>query len=68
MLTGHGVEAGAHFTVGLILGCQFIPGNQWNRLVRHSFGHQDRAFDAEFVEAGIGQVLQVRLQLGCRGR
>ncbi len=64
----HGVEAGAHFTVGLIFGGEFIAGEHRNRLVGHSLGHQDGAFHSQFVQASVGQVLQVGLQLGGRGR
>ncbi len=68
----HGVEASAHFAVGLIFGGEFLAGDQRDRRSgRRSgqrFGHQDRAFDAEFVQTGVGQMLQVGLQFGCRRR
>ena len=64
----HSVEAGAHLAVRLIFGGKFIPGNQRNRLVGRSLGHQDRTFHAQLVQASVGQVLQVGLQFGGCGR
>ena len=36
-------------------------------VVKRSVGHQGGAFDAEFVEAGLGHVLRVGLELGGGG-
>ena len=64
----HGVESRAHLALSLILGRQFLGKDERNGCAGCHLGHQDRAFDANFVQAGIGQVLEIGLQFGSRSR
>jgi len=56
MLRDHGVEASAHFAVCLVFDGKFVADD--NAIVASAIAPE---LDAEFVQASVGQILQVRL-------